>query len=362
MFAAVDGKHSNTTLASWMYNQNHRNSFVADEWVVYVIDMAMFDVCAAYNRDSHNETLASFSFQDRGNGTYVDFAYFAVCDTWEEIASIVDDEQIIITKWSDNNLEKSDLADQLPPPPAEPETCVHTAWTYALVDGKATYTCVACETVVTGVNANVGTEEGQLNLVRVPGMWAEANGWHAKTDGVIRRDENGVFYTTMYECGGGDGLADGALHNGNINFLKPGDGYSFFDVAGGAGNYVVIKIKATNVTGFKLALGMNNAGIDCWGNRVAWERFDGEWAVIVIDLAALKTSGYGYAGGVHIGEEGTNISIGFVPEVASRGQEINVAYVAVCDDLNEVKSIVGDEQVYITNWVDLETVTPTTLD
>ena len=158
-------------------------------------------------------------------------------------------------------------------------------------------------------------------------------------------------------------MANGALHNGNINFTGlGGNGYQFFDVAGGAGNYVVIKIKATNVTGFKLALGMNDSGISCHANRVAWDNFVDEWAVIVIDLAALKDSSYGYAGGVHLGEEGTNISIGFVPEVAYPDSEINVAYVAVCDDLNEVKSVVGDEQVYITNWVDLASTTATTLD
>jgi hypothetical protein len=95
-----------------MYGKNMRKTWVGNDWTVYVIDMSKFDVCAAYNIDSHNETQAIFTFQDRGNGgSVIDFAYFAVCDTWEEIKTIVDDEQIVYTSYGDNNVTLSNLAD-----------------------------------------------------------------------------------------------------------------------------------------------------------------------------------------------------------------------------------------------------------
>ena len=113
-FAAVDGKGTVQTLNSNLYNSNGRTVWVDGEWAVYVIDMSAFFVQNAYNINNTEETKALFAFQDRGNSgaeAYVDFAYLAVCDSWAEIDAVVTDEQVIVTNWRDNNVEKTNLAD-----------------------------------------------------------------------------------------------------------------------------------------------------------------------------------------------------------------------------------------------------------
>ena len=120
-FVAMDNLCTNKTVNNgWIYNQLKRNTWVTDEWAVYVIDMSLVNVSGAYDKTNFPdiETVSLFGFQNTGNAranAYVDFAYFAVCDSWAEIKTIVDDEQIILTTYGDNSITKTDLADHSDP-------------------------------------------------------------------------------------------------------------------------------------------------------------------------------------------------------------------------------------------------------
>ena len=59
---------------------------------------------------SATKIAAGFMFGHNMGGTvtdaYIDIAYFAVCDSWEEIESVVGDEKVILTDWKNNTSDK----------------------------------------------------------------------------------------------------------------------------------------------------------------------------------------------------------------------------------------------------------------
>lgn len=82
------------------------------EWTVYVVDIAALIKAGnittygtAGDRDVTKFAAAfMYGYDGRGaeEGTYLDIAYFAVCDTWEEVEGVVGDEYVIYTDWKNS--------------------------------------------------------------------------------------------------------------------------------------------------------------------------------------------------------------------------------------------------------------------
>lgn len=82
------------------------------KWRVYVIDLAELH-SSAYGAGDSNVTNVTFGFQgEAGDGQcdgteYIDIAYFAVCDDWDEIEAVVGvGEKVLYTNWSHNTHDK----------------------------------------------------------------------------------------------------------------------------------------------------------------------------------------------------------------------------------------------------------------
>ena len=80
------------------------------EWHVYVIDL---EALASEYYAANNAELEKASFGIQGETTnalgakeYIDIAYFAICDDWTEVSEVVGNEQVILTKWTDNSIDQ----------------------------------------------------------------------------------------------------------------------------------------------------------------------------------------------------------------------------------------------------------------
>ena len=84
------------------------------EWAIYVIDLSQA-FGETYDAENADITKATFGIKGDGSGgnydsatatwsgfdenDYIDIAYFAICDNWTEIQSVVGDESVILTNW-----------------------------------------------------------------------------------------------------------------------------------------------------------------------------------------------------------------------------------------------------------------------
>jgi hypothetical protein len=102
---AYDGQSSTDLIGNGdpIYDKYATRKSLNSEWKVFVIDIEKlgqvedFNFYAANNADLRS---ASFGLQVGYNhtGTF-DVAYFAVCDNWSEVKSVVGDEAVVLTNW-----------------------------------------------------------------------------------------------------------------------------------------------------------------------------------------------------------------------------------------------------------------------
>ena len=89
------------------------------EWTVYVVDIAALlkaesriTTYGSAGDTTLTKIAAGFMYGDNKYGgnetpdTYVDIAYFAVCDSWEEIEKVVGDEKVLYTDWKNTPGDK----------------------------------------------------------------------------------------------------------------------------------------------------------------------------------------------------------------------------------------------------------------
>jgi hypothetical protein len=104
---AYDAAHSSTSGDS-VYEANVRTS-VATEWTVFVIDIEQMLAVGSkfYTVGGTQTTTAAFGYKVANKNSEnpvtagtVDVAYFAVCDSWSEIADVVgNDDTVYLTAW-----------------------------------------------------------------------------------------------------------------------------------------------------------------------------------------------------------------------------------------------------------------------
>lgn len=85
-----------------LYETNLRSGDVPTDWKVYVINVEdMLDKTTPYYvAGGTAESTAAYGFKiANGSSGTVDIAYFAVCDNWSEIDSIVGNDGVVLTNW-----------------------------------------------------------------------------------------------------------------------------------------------------------------------------------------------------------------------------------------------------------------------
>ena len=305
-----------------------RYTEISSEFITYIIDRGSpFSTTA-------QKIYAGVAFNTGASaqaGAYIDIAYYALVDNWTEINALIGDENAIyVGDWGTTEFDREiDCAKD-----KHGEVIKITEGNvYKLV-------CGACGKAFTSVDTT------DINMFMAPGKWQSNTAWGSHTDGRILVDNKGVAYTRFYE---GGGTVDNYRHNGSICLSSPkNDDYSCDNINGNTANYVAIKVKAHLVDAFKVGIGMNGKGTDCNGTAINMKPYDGEWVVVVIDLAAAKQAGIAYSDQMAVTDV-TNISVNLVPSAAYEGHYIDFAYMAVCDDWAELKEVVGSDEFVFTN-------------
>ena len=79
-----------------------------NEWVTYVVDLTLWSD-TWYKENNLSATTASFALNAGGEaaGRYIDVQYFAVCDNWDEIETVVGSGTVQYTKWTDSGSNKT---------------------------------------------------------------------------------------------------------------------------------------------------------------------------------------------------------------------------------------------------------------
>jgi len=315
---------------------------IQDEWQTYVIDIEQLN-CPNYPADDKSVKSISFGLffnGHAGDGTeYVDVEYAAICDDWSEIEAVVGEgEKVVYTKWTDNNL---DVAKTSGGQTLE-GVCLGECKPTLVIEGNTyIYKCsnASCSNVMEIKTVNVG-QDG-VNYYNPAGQ--QYNNYHV-TNTTLKYDaQHGFVYNSISL----DISGSISFSNGNIITLK--------DTVYGGGKYFVFKVRAGESTvQMKLAAYdktgtvISNAGLaDPLFETNTRSQVNTEWVVYVIDATEMLNSATKY----YTTEDAGNKLATFGYKIANGSVgTVDIAYFAVCDNWKEIDSVVGSDDVILTNW------------
>ena len=338
--------------------RNNAAEYNDDEFTIYVIDRG-----AAVNPDATKINVVFGAWTQAATGGYLDIAYFAVCDDWTEIRSVVgdDNEKVVLTTWAKDGTAPNGQYGTTPTTDKimyANGTCLDCSCGAPTVSGSVyTYTCTAC-----GKKSEVVKPNG-MNYFSAPGQlvnnWACANVPNATNNGLssgkvlltdVRSDADGV-YTRVHMAGGGSFiLANGTVAAGSQEENKAKDVLS-----GGLGRYIVMKLRNNGCNairwGFRTDMvdngvtGMHVGWTGTWRTKDHPDMTDGEFHVYVIDLGTWR--GLDDSTKIQMIMGGGDNDKGVVA-----GSSIDVAYVANCDTIAEVYNVIGNDEniIFDVRW------------
>lgn len=364
-----DGNHNeifHSGANNFQWHGRSSKEIVQYDWTTYVIDIETLN-SPYYTVNDESVTNVAFGlhFQNVGLTSttdvieYVDVAYFAVCDDWNEVVSLTGDEKLLYTNWVNPG------ADVLRNPDG---SCVECGITLLEAkNGTYKYGCPGCKTVLKTLT------DPDVNYYSAPSYYY--NNWNSGLSsygscvsvGNLKFDEDGQFIyssITMYQGASFEftngsitpsrGYGVNGLRENGETVIDPGD-----TIVGGSGAYFVIKMRTTDIEYIDLILNGDDdeGGVASTSSarRSSKDIFDDEWTVYVIDIEKLAAEHY-----VANNSDVTNICVGmkidegtFDPSTGGGwgGTEVmDIAYFAVCNDWDAVESVVGDEKVLYTDW------------
>ena len=332
-----------------------RTVFEDDAWVTYVVDIESLGI-AGYTTGSESKTNIAAALMVRADAassgaalvdTYIDVAYFAICDDWDEIDIATGDEKtVFLTTWrGDAELKEVGSAG----------TCPNNTCKYKLdnTDGIK-YVCSVCySTVEVKVDPSV-------NFYSAPGQAVNNNssGYIGNTDPDWEHDircEDGRIYEHIVL----GRVASFKLGNGTGEICKKFPATS--TIVGGSGKYLVIKMRTNNIdNGDDVRIMLNtdksgqgdNYNFDVKNSNTVLrdaDFSDGEWQVYVVDLEGLGHRYY-----TAKDESVTRIAAGFYfPGLTDADNaSIDIEYMAICDDWGEIDKIVEEKVVMLSGWAE----------
>ena len=355
------------------------------QWHTIVVDLAERVASGGYNLKDGGYDLSTVYIRPFGNkqsaavgntDVYVDMAYLAICDSLSDVAKLVggDTYEWSVSSTANEIRNTADLptGGDDPEPPTQTETKTETE-TEAETEkepeklnipavepskgcakcnvkvtqngNKYTWKCAACNTVYDEMTlsdaVNYYTAVGQFNT----------SAWAATVSNRIYADGD-VLYQRFSITNHGATIP--LVTSGNVK-----NGY-LVDSKGGNGRYFVFKMRTVNVEALAWRITATTASgtaTDPSGSYLARREAmpEGEWVVYVVDIAALlaaesRITTYGTAGNPDL----TRIAAGFMYGHNLGGTVtdayLDIAYFAVCDNWEEIESVVGDDKVILTDW------------
>ena len=280
-------------------------------------------------------------------GACVDIAYFAIVDDWNEIAEVAGKEKVVYhTSWYDGAalVEKSPSGG-----------CIqHVPIFQSSTNGTTLYDCASCH----GKGVVSLSTPTDVNFYSVPGL--TYNNWSTGSNKNNSLNRHNAIY---YDETDGFMYSKIRMFEGGSFEVSNGTGTPVKDVkecadaiVGGSGKYLVFKIRATGINYLRLLLADGKKSTSGWDGEMRGApggttfEADGQWRVYVVDLEKLASKTYGANDSAV-----THVTFGFQGECDAAeldGTEcIDFAYFAVCDNWNEVKTVVGNkDKVLYTSW------------
>lgn len=328
----------------------------SDSWTVYVVKISNIDKFTEYTggTTSNKVSVGLSTTQTAANNTTLigtlDVAYFAICDDWTEIAAVVGNENVkYVETWKDGaavDLNSSGTCDKCN--------------IKLTKDGNTyTYACSACKKVY-----ETRTITSKVNYFSTAGQfynqWAmDGKGGTCTTFGTIEYDPAGFVYThSSFTTGASFEFTNGTIipvRGFSVNGYKAGSGAldlgDLITGEGGTGNYIVLKIRGS-ISQMQFMMNSTDDGkansdslYGASGYRTGISEEISNWRVYVCKIPTISSNGIvHYIPGDTTAER---ICIG----LQLSGTSLDVAYMAVCDDWEEIQSIVGDDTVsYLDNW------------
>ncbi len=328
-----------------------RRAFEDDVWTTYVIDISTLGI-SGYSVNDTNKTKIVASLMVRADAassgasltdTYIDVAYFAICDNWDEIDIATGDEKsVFVTTWQGD----APLIETGPR-----GSCPEGECEYELDETEGIkYVCSICKSVVrVEVDASV-------NFYSAPGQVLNnfsagyADNKEATWDHDLRYEDGKI-----YEHIALGGNASFKFDNGTSEEIRRFAATS--TISGGSGRYLVIKMRANNIP-VNVAIMLNtdtssqgsNTNLNATAaNTISRQSafINGEWQVYVIDLLELGHQYYNAED-----ENVSKITFGFyIPALlAAHNASIDFEYAAICDDWSEIDKIVEEKMVKLSSW------------
>lgn len=334
-----------------------RRVFEDDVWTTYVVDIDTLGI-PGYTTMSEEETRIVASFMVRADAassgakltdTYIDVAYFAICDSWEEIDIATGDEKtVFLTEWR-GEAELKEVGSGGSCPEGE---CVYELNT----EEGIKYICKECRATVT---INV---DPSVNFYSAPGQtmnnWSTGYGDNADPDWEhdIRYEDGRIYEHIVLGRG-----ASFKFDNGTGELCKRFPATS--TISGGSGRYLVIKMRTHNIANKEAVRIMMNTDTSGQGDNYELNSktsntvlrnadfVDGKWQVYVIDLEKL--------GHIYYTAEDENvkkIAVGFyIPGLDNDDNaSMDIEYMAICDDWSEIDSVVEEKVVMLSGWANNE--------
>lgn len=347
------------------YPNQHQWTQYNDQWMTIVVDLngiKSINGAPAYDVNDAETQYITAGFQYIGVGawedTYIDVAYFAVCDTLEEVKKITQQSVVNYTVWANTSPMNSINLD------TGKITCENGSCTPSIeasADRKTYKTvCSMCKNVL---ETKIFTQD--INYYSVPGQFY--NNWN--TGGLVGTgaptgkimNEDGVLFSRITLQAGGSMI----LGNGTADYVRKDGWNTSYTVYGGTGQYLVFKLRGVGNTELGLILDDDTKATFDAGSRPrrsAADISDNTWRVYVVDIAALNYAYYG-ANSSSV----TTIMPGFMGAgtAAPSGQDryIDLAYYAICDNWAEIAEVTrGEQKVYLTDWVGTSTLVESSPD
>ncbi len=290
-----------------------------NEWHTVVIDLSQFapDVVAP---DASGKYYAQIWFRPlsaSGVATeedYMDMAYFAYCDDLSTVSAMVDEVQY------ERYISRSNYTDVT----TATNVCADNKHLLGdiITDTKCTYVCQVCDAELGEIDitdANYFRSAAQLWLSDYSG------GHYSFTSSAVCSDGDFPYSRFLYNEKHGGGGGHIYVHGHTNSNPKPFNGSS--------GRYLVMKIRSSGNITYRLELSTNSSTYTSNGNKAA-----SGWQTVVIDLESYSTN-------YSVNDLNTD---GFVfritcEKAVANVDYIDIAYIAVVDDLNEAKTVIGKD-------------------
>ncbi|MBE6583840.1 MAG: hypothetical protein E7649_02485 [Ruminococcaceae bacterium] len=359
----VNGSNAaNDAVADTMYRQADFS-----EWTTYVIDLSQAGGKNYYTVGSNTSATMWLQTNNSASGYenayitdpekpwYLDVAYFAICDDWTAIESVVGEgEEVLFTTWnslSNDMVRNSD------------GTCIEHRM--VLTKDGNTYT-YKCSNEVCGLTDS-RTVSADVNYYSAPGQYH--NFWGTYYKPMTGNNSEGQGYGAGY---GVTGVNDyDAIEKQTFTrvYLNVGSQFEFTNgtsvpssqstlpedtINGGMGRYIVLKARLHNVN--QMSIGLGTGTLKAESNMKTRVNIATDvWITYVIDISKYNAAPF------KVDETVQKVAASIQTKGGNTaGAYVDVAYFAICSDWDEIINVVGETEE-VNYFTDFASGTPTTI-